>query len=228
MNPATASASCTRRDFFRGRLNSFSATVASARYLGPTSSLPGGVPTVDRTSGRFPDCVVRGHLDSSYRLVSDLIADQRVMIGLIYTRCEGICPTTTRNMLAARKILEPRGQAPFRMITLSIDPERDTPDDLHRYAAMNTAAQFDNWQFVVASPADTLALRRSLRLIDPNPERDAKPSTHSGVLIFGNDTTNRWGGIPAAAEPIHIANLFERTVRTTSLQEYAGFGKPSD
>jgi protein SCO1/2 len=225
MNPATASFS--RRDFFRGGLSSRSATVAPARFLGPTTTLPGGVPTHDRTSRRFPDCVVRGHLDSSYRLVSDLIADQRVMIGLIYTRCDGICPTTTRNMLAARKILEQREQAPFRMITLSIDPERDTPDDLHRYAAKNQAAQFENWQFVVASPADTLALRRSLRLIDPNPERDRKLNTHSGVLILGNDTTNRWGGIPAAAEPIHIANLFERTARTTSLQEYAGFGKPS-
>lgn len=224
---STETASVGRRDFLLGRSTPASMTAASARSLGPTTTLPGGVPPDDRTSRRFPDCVVRGHLDSSYRLVSDLIADQRVMIGLIYTRCDGICPTTTRNMLAARKILEQRGQAPFRMITLSIDPERDTPDDLHRYAARNTAAQFDNWQFVVASPADTLALRSSLRLIDPNPERDRKLNNHSGVLIFGNDTTNRWGGIPSGAEPIHIANLFERTARTTSLQEYAGFGKPS-
>ena len=224
---STETASVGRRDFLLGRSTPASMTAASERSYGPTTTLPGGVSPDDRTSRRFPDCVVRGHLDSSYRLVSDLIAGQRVMIGLIYTRCDGICPTTTRNMLAARKILEQRGQAPFRMITLSIDPERDTPDDLHRYAARNTAAQFDNWQFVVASPADTLALRRSLRLIDPNPERDRKLNTHSGVLIFGNDTTNRWGGIPSGAEPIHIANLFERTARTTSLQEYAGFGKPS-
>ena len=224
---STETASVGRRDFLLGRSTPASMTAASERSYGPTTTLPGGVSPDDRTSRRFPDCVVRGHLDSSYRLVSDLIAGQRVMIGLIYTRCDGICPTTTRNMLAARKILEQRGQAPFRMITLSIDPERDTPDDLHRYAARNTAAQFDNWQFVVASPADTLALRRSLRLIDPNPERDRKLNTHSGVLIFGNDTTNRWGGIPSGAEPIHIANLFERTARTTSLQDYAGFGKPS-
>lgn len=224
---STETASVGRRDFLLGRSTPASMTAASERSYGPTTTLPGGVSPDDRTSRRFPDCVVRGHLDSSYRLVSDLIAGQRVMIGLIYTRCDGICPTTTRNMFAARKILEQRGQAPFRMITLSIDPERDTPDDLHRYAARNTAAQFDNWQFVVASPADTLALRRSLRLIDPNPERDRKLNTHSGVLIFGNDTTNRWGGIPSGAEPIHIANLFERTARTTTLQEYAGFGKPS-
>ena len=199
---STETASVGRRDFLLGRSTPASMTAASERSYGPTTTLPGGVSPDDRTSRRFPDCVVRGHLDSSYRLVSDLIAGQRVMIGLIYTRCDGICPTTTRNMLAARKILEQRGQAPFRMITLSIDPERDTPDDLHRYAARNTAAQFDNWQFVVASPADTLALRRSLRLIDPNPERDRKLNTHSGVLIFGNDTTNRWGGIPSGAEPI--------------------------
>ena len=223
----SSTSSISRRDLFRGRLSSSVATVAPARSLGPNSTLPGGVPVGDRTSRRFPDCVVQSHCDSSYRLVSDLIANQRVMIGLIYTRCDGICPTTTRNMLAARKILEERAQAPFRMLTISIDPERDTPDDMLRYAARNTASQFDNWQFVVASPEDTLALRRSLRLVDPNPERDRKLNTHAGVLILGNDATNRWGGIPAGAEPIHIANLFERTARTNSLQEYAGFGKPA-
>ena len=101
MIPSTPSIS--RRDLFRGRLTSSVATVAPARSLGPNSTLPGGVPVGDRTSRRFPDCVVQSHCDSSYRLVSDLIANQRVMIGLIYTRCDGICPTTTRNMLAARK-----------------------------------------------------------------------------------------------------------------------------
>lgn len=211
----------TRRELFTGR------SAPTGRYLGPASTLPEGFGAEDRTSRRLPDCVVRNHREDSFRLVSDLISDQRVILGFIYTRCDGICPTTTRHMYEVHHLLHRRQAAPFRMITLSIDPERDTPDALLRYAARHAAAGFPNWQFVVASPADTLALRQSLRLVDPDPVRDRNVSTHSGVLVLGNDRTNRWGGIPAGAAPIHIANTFERIARTGTLQEFAGFGRPA-
>lgn len=221
----TPSSALTRRALLTG--NTPASAPTSGRFVGPASLAPHGFTAADRATRRWPDCRVRNHHDEEFRLVSDLVAGQRVILGFIYTQCEGICPATTRHMLAAHRILSARGSASFRMISLSIDPERDNADALLRYAAINGVAQIPNWQFVVASPEDTLALRQALRLVDRDPERDRKPSNHSGVLVLGNDERNRWGGIPAGAEPIHIANTFERIARPVSLQQFAGFAPTS-
>jgi protein SCO1/2 len=211
----------SRRELVTGR---FSAVpTSSGRFVGPAGVAPHGFSVADRATLRWPDCRVRSHRDEDLRLVSDLIAGQRVILGFIYTRCDGICPTTTAHMLAAHRILTERKCAPFRMISVSVDPDRDTADDLLRYAARNGVAAIPDWHFVVAAPAETLALRRALRLVDPDPALDRKPSNHSGVLVLGNDERNRWGGIPAGAEPVHIANSFERIARTGTLQQFAGF-----
>lgn len=215
----------TRRELLTGRWSEPVKPADSGRFVGPASSTPGGVSTSERASRRLPDCVVRNHREDTFRLVSDLISDQRVILGFIYTRCKGICPTTTLHMREAYRVLTARQAAPFRMITISVDPERDSPDDLLRHAAVNDVAGFPNWQFVVASPEDTLAIRRGLRLVDPDPVRDRNVSTHSGVLVLGNDRSNRWGGIPSGAAPVHIANTFERIARVGTLQEFAGFGQ---
>mgnify|MGYP006273347367 CR=1 FL=1 len=210
-----ASSELSRRGFLLGRAaeNASSRTVASGRFVGPAHGVDHRFTAADRATGRWPDVVVRTHADQPLRIVSDLVSEQRVLLGFIYTRCEGVCPATTANMAAAYRLLKDRSVRPFRFLSISIDPERDTPDDLVRYAARQGLADLPDWQFVVASPEDTLA----------NPERDRVISNHSGLLLMGNDRTNRWGGIPSRAEPIHIANTFERIARSVSLQEFAGF-----
>ena len=220
-----ASSELSRRGFLLGRAaeNASSRAVASGRFVGPAQGVDHGFTAADRATGRWPDVVVRTHADQPMRIVSDLVSEQRVLLGFIYTRCEGVCPATTANMAAAYRLLKDRSVRPFRFLSISIDPERDTPDDLERYAARQGLADLPDWQFVVANPEDTLALRRALRITDPNPERDRVISNHSGLLLMGNDRTNRWGGIPSRAEPIHIANTFERIARSVSLQEFAGF-----
>ncbi|MFM9031710.1 MAG: SCO family protein [Opitutaceae bacterium] len=218
----------SRRELLFGRgLRQVATTAAPARFLGPGSHEATGFNASDRASRRMPDCVVRSHREQELRWVSDLLTDQRVILGFIYTRCDGICPTTTRNMAATYRILKERKAAPFRMISLSVDPRRDSADDLARYAARNQLADLPDWDFVVASDVDTYAIRKALRLTDPDPKRDQDLSNHSGLLVLGNDRTNRWGGMPSGSDPTQIASTFDRIARTVSLQEYAGFGRPS-
>ena len=226
MNPASSSLS--RRELLFGRgLRQAATSVAPARFLGPGTHEATGFTNADRASRRMPDCLVRSHRDETLRFVSDLLSDQRVLLGFIYTRCDGICPTTTRNMAATYRILKERNSAPFRIISLSVDPVRDNADDLARYAARYGLADIPEWHFVVAGVQETLAIRKALRLVDPDPKRDGDLNNHSGLLVMGNDRTNRWGGMPSGAEPSQIAGTFDRIARTVSLQEYAGFGRAS-
>ena len=51
-----------------------------------------------------------------------------------FTHCPDICPTTLQVLATARATLLEQGQAPLpRIVLVSVDPERDTPDILQRY-----------------------------------------------------------------------------------------------
>lgn len=51
-----------------------------------------------------------------------------------YTHCPDICPTTLQVLTAARAELAEKGQSPLpRIVFVSIDPDRDTPELLGQY-----------------------------------------------------------------------------------------------
>ncbi len=166
-------------------------------------------------SSRIPDCVVRNQRGEQRRFRTELIAQQRVMISFIYTRCDGICPKTVANLVAVEKLLRSAAE-PFRMLSLSVDPARDTPEDLAEYAQDHGVSHIPNWEFLVASPADTVAIQKALRASEPDAEAGSPDlKSHSGMIVFGNDTTNRWSSIAAGTAPIHIQHAFQTVARTS-------------
>lgn len=53
-----------------------------------------------------------------------------------FTHCPDICPTTMQVLSQSRKALADRGFAPLpRIVLVSVDPERDTPEVLANYVA---------------------------------------------------------------------------------------------
>ncbi len=51
-----------------------------------------------------------------------------------FTHCPDICPTTLQILAAARARLAEDGQAPLpRLVLVSVDPERDTPEQIGKY-----------------------------------------------------------------------------------------------
>ena len=51
-----------------------------------------------------------------------------------FTHCPDICPTTLQVLSTAKTALEERGQSPLpRIVLVSVDPERDTPEIMRKY-----------------------------------------------------------------------------------------------
>ncbi|HEU4520588.1 MAG TPA: SCO family protein, partial [Thermoanaerobaculia bacterium] len=51
----------------------------------------------------------------------------------IFTNCSGICPIMSRNMAELTSKIP--DDAPVRFVSISVDPERDTPQKLKAYAS---------------------------------------------------------------------------------------------
>jgi cytochrome oxidase Cu insertion factor (SCO1/SenC/PrrC family) len=64
----------------------------------------------------------------------------------VFTKCLGPCPTVTRQFRTLQDRLK---DVDVRLVTLTVDPVRDTPEVLLNYAKMN-GADLDKWYFLSA------------------------------------------------------------------------------
>jgi protein SCO1/2 len=61
-------------------------------------------------------------------------AGHRVLLDFIFTRCPGPCPILTATHVAVQKALSPAVRARTEFVSISLDPEHDSPEVLKRYA----------------------------------------------------------------------------------------------
>jgi cytochrome c peroxidase len=86
--------------------------------------------------------------------LNDLIGDKLVLLGFIYTRCSDIngCPLASYVMkkVQDRVALDDTLKTQVRLISLSFDPESDTPEALGDYAR-HFRRQGSDWQFLTTA-----------------------------------------------------------------------------
>ena len=74
---------------------------------------------------------------------------------IIFTRCAGPCPRMTGQMSALQNLLPPGGNA--RLVTLTTDPEYDSPAILKKYGG-HYNADFNRWTFLTGAKSEIAAL----------------------------------------------------------------------
>ncbi|WP_428605846.1 cytochrome c peroxidase [Sedimenticola sp.] len=83
----------------------------------------------------------------------DLFADKYVLLGFIYSRCSDVngCPLTAHVFYQIKSAMQEDTQLADRLklISLSFDPESDTPEAMQRYANnFRYAGSRGDWQFI--------------------------------------------------------------------------------
>jgi protein SCO1/2 len=117
---------------------------------------PGTTRSVSNYS--LPDVPLVTANGKSVRLAAELDTRSPVMVNFIFTSCTAICPLTTAVFADVQHLLETNGR-PFRLISISIDPEQDTPARLREYAGKFGAG--DNWHFLTGDAAAVLAVQQA-------------------------------------------------------------------
>ncbi|MFZ3018007.1 MAG: SCO family protein [Gallionella sp.] len=84
--------------------------------------------------------------------------DEPVMLNFIFTSCTAICPVMSATFQQVQeKLGDERGKV--RMVSISIDPENDTPARLKDYAARFQAGA--QWRMLTGSIEDSIAVQRA-------------------------------------------------------------------
>ena len=95
------------------------------------------------------------------------------VISFIFTLCRGPCPNVTLEM---REIQDRMKDYDFNLVSLTVDPERDTAEVLKEYAKASGADPF-RWKFLTGNQADIYGLiqRSFLVPVKEDPDREQKP-----------------------------------------------------
>jgi protein SCO1/2 len=106
---------------------------------------------------------------------------------IIFTRCPGPCPRMTRQMAELQAALPARSKA--RLVTLTTDPEFDTPAVLQKYAG-HYQADPARWQFLTGTKLEIAGLAidgLKLTTVDKPPETRTSADDlfiHSTIFVL--------------------------------------------
>jgi len=132
------------------------------------------------------------------RFYSDVLKDRVVLINFVYTHCQDACPLITQKLRMARDMLDEAVSAKVYFISISIDPEHDTPAALQEFATKFNVA-VDNWVFLTGDKDKVNHIVKKLGQFTPDVEE------HSTLLLAGNVKDRHWVKIPPTVPPVGIA-----------------------
>lgn len=119
-----------------------------------------------------------------------------------YTFCPDICPTTMADLRSVVESLTPAAREQLRVTMVSVDPERDTPQQLTEYLAYFKAG----FKGVTGEPAELARLAQALSIayIPPDTSEENYLVDHSGQVVMINPQGQYVGFI---RPPFKIAEL---------------------
>lgn len=80
------------------------------------------------------------------------------VVSFIFTNCTGVCPLITARMALLRDSLASAGLLgrKVRLVSITVDPARDTPEVLARYAETFGGSPPDEWAFLTGTPPEAV------------------------------------------------------------------------
>ena len=145
------------------------------------AALPQSAEAQDRRwgEGYFPNLPVVTQDGKTLRFYDDLLKGKIVVINFIYTSCQDICPIATARLAQVEEKLGEQMGRDFFFISMTVDPERDTPARLKEYADAFGAGP--GWFFLTGKPEDIRAINYKLG------ERSRKLSEHRNEVVLANE-----------------------------------------
>ncbi|NMG75653.1 SCO family protein [Aromatoleum diolicum] len=146
----------------------------------------------------FSDTLLLTQDGRQVKFYSDVLKDRVVLLNVVFTNCKDACPLITRKLKEVRAALGEPLASKVHFISISSDPEKDSPQALKAFAAKNEADN-PNWTFLTGDKANVDFVLARLGQLGESPEG------HSTLLIAGDVGAKRWNKIRPDAAPVAIA-----------------------
>lgn len=164
-------------------------TSALAWALAPRAAAADpAVARAQRSRAWFTDTVLTDQDGQTRRFYTDLLAPgspRVVLVHAVFTTCSSACPLIVQKLLEVRAALPEAAARELWILSLSIDPLNDTPQQLKSFAAKQ-GADGPQWRFLTGAHASMAHVGRRLGLwVD-------EPDAHQTTLIAGRASAGHW------------------------------------
>jgi protein SCO1/2 len=132
-----------------------------------------------------------------------LSGDRPVMVNFIFTTCTTICPVMSATFAQVQQQLGPDAEK-LHMISISIDPEHDTPERLRDYAKRFNAGP--QWDFYTGDVADIIAIQKGFDVY-----RGSKMS-HEPTTLMRKSAADPWVRIDGLASAGDIVKEYQQLI----------------
>lgn len=157
---------------------------------------------VDQDAGArkyFTDREVIDQNGNRLRFFSDVLKDRVVLLNVIFTNCESGCPLTTQLLNRTRGKLVDTVKDDVWFVSVSTDPERDTPEAMKAFAESQGVDE-SRWVFLTGTKETIDLILKKLKRYNANVEM------HSTQMLAGTTRErHEWIPLPAGIQPDAIA-----------------------
>jgi protein SCO1 len=160
-----------------------------------------GTPRDTPASRRFSDVRLVDQ-DGLHRSVyPDLMADKTVVVHFFFSSCRGSCLSMLSTIAQLQAQFGDRLGKDLVLVSISVDPETDTPPRLKQTATAYSARP--GW-FLLTGTKDELehALTKFGQTLGPR-------ESHTNVFIIGNDATGLWKKALGVAPPAELIEVVQ-------------------
>lgn len=152
----------------------------------------------------FTDLELVDQNGEKIRFYSDLLAGKIVVINSFFATCNGSCPVMSGTFRKIQAVLGDRLGRDVHLISISVDPETDTPAQLRKFAKAASAAP--GWHFVTGDKKNVEAALHKLGL------RTNSKETHTAVVLIGNEPKGVWKKAFGLAPSEDVVKLVQEVV----------------
>jgi len=139
-------------------------------------------------------------------LVKDVVGERIVVVDFVYTTCTTVCPVLSAVLMQVQRQLGERLGDEVVLVSITVDPQRDTPARLKDYATKLRAGQ--GWMWLTGEKNVVDDVLKDFGAYTPNFE------DHPAMMLVGDGISGEWArflGFPGANRIIDKINEFAAT-----------------
>jgi protein SCO1/2 len=152
----------------------------------------------------FSDVELINQDGQKMRFYSDVLKDKVVVINTFFTTCTGVCPPINRNLEKVQEALGERLGKDAFLVSLSVDPETDTPVRLKEYSRRFHARP--GWIFLTGKKENVdWALYKLGQYVETK-------DNHTTIIIIGNEPKGLWKKAFGLAKADELIKMVEDVI----------------
>lgn len=156
----------------------------------------------------FTDLEVIDQNGRQLRFYSDVLKDRVVLISFIFTNCQDACPMVAQKLKQTRSLMVDSIRDDVWFISISVDPERDTPAAMKDFAVKQKLDE-SRWIFLTGDKQNLDTIIRKMGQFTPDFE------AHTTLMLAGNTVTRHWTRVVPMTPPEGIAQQMRALVKET-------------